>query len=249
MEQTRHSAMALSFGSNATDYDRLRPSYPAEAVNAALAGITATDVLDLGAGTGLLTRLLVAPGRTVTAVEPGAGMREVFAAAVPSAVLMDGTAEAIPLPDESIDAVFVAQSFYWFNRPQSDLEIARVLRPGGVLAVLTNINPEDADWEAMLHQRVLQRPQPSLRRAADPLTESVFENETVTIIDNTHWLSREDFLRIPATWSWVATSDADIQEQVAREAASLADELVARGKDGRIEMPYRLRTVRAVRRH
>jgi len=101
-------------------------------------------VLDLGAGTGKLTRLLVATGAEVVAVEPNADMR----AALPGAV--DGSAEAIPLPDASVDAVTVAQAFHWFDSDAALAEIARILRPGGGLGLVWNERDESVPWVAEL---------------------------------------------------------------------------------------------------
>lgn len=101
-------------------------------------------VLDLGAGTGKLTRLLVATGADVVAVEPDPGMR----ASLPGA--LDGSAEAIPLPDRSVDAVTVAQAFHWFDAPAALGEIDRVLRPGGGLALVWNERDDSVPWVAEL---------------------------------------------------------------------------------------------------
>lgn len=145
-ERARHAA---SFDGASAAYDRARPGYPDDAV-AWLVPPGARDVLDLGAGTGKLTRQLTAPRRTVTAVEPLAGMRERLAAAVPDARLLAGDAETIPLPDDSVDAVLVAQAWHWFDETRAGPEIARVLRPDGVLGLLWNSADETVPWVAAL---------------------------------------------------------------------------------------------------
>jgi SAM-dependent methyltransferase len=99
-------------------------------------------VLDLAAGTGKLTRALLAAGLDVVAVEPQAPLRERLAAIIGSERVRDGFAEAIPLPDASVDAVTVADGFHWFDQAQALAEIRRVLRPGGGLAVLATV----PDW-------------------------------------------------------------------------------------------------------
>ena len=104
------------------------------------------DVLDLAAGTGKLTRLLVATGARVVAVEPLAAMR----AHVVGAEVLEGAAEAIPLPDASVDAVTVGQAFHWFDRERSLAEIARVLRPGGGLGLVWNERDKTVPWVAEL---------------------------------------------------------------------------------------------------
>jgi ubiquinone/menaquinone biosynthesis C-methylase UbiE len=159
---------AKGFDGNAGAYDRARPSYPADAVAHVVGhgGIgPGRRVLDLAAGTGKLTTLLVASGAEVVAVEPVAGMREVLAraaaaAAAPGAAatrgvatsgggtieVREGTAEALPLDDASVDAVTVAQAFHWFDPPRALAEVARVLRPGGHLFLLWNTRDRRVDW-------------------------------------------------------------------------------------------------------
>jgi SAM-dependent methyltransferase len=148
MEQ-RTRAAAGGFAHNAEAYERARPSYPAEAVAHVVGhgGLgPGRRVLDLAAGTGKLTRLLVASGAEVVAVEPVAAMRAQLSAAVPGVEVLDGTAEAIPLPDASVDVVTVAQGFHWFDPPAALAEVARVLRPGGHLFLVWNMRDRAHDW-------------------------------------------------------------------------------------------------------
>ena len=143
-----------AFGSQAEAYERGRPGWPAETVASLLERWGARDVVDLAAGTGKLTRLLV-DHADVTAIEPVDGMRAVLARQVPQARVLSGTAEAIPLPDASVDAVFVAEAFHWFDLDRAPAEIARVLRPAGHLAVLFNQLDTDEPWFADLHEIVM----------------------------------------------------------------------------------------------
>lgn len=120
------------------DYERGRPSYPPEVVG--VAGLpTSATVLDLGAGTGKLTRLLVSTFVRVVAVEPDIGMRRLLVPLCPDAEVFAGTADQIPLEDASVDAVFAAQSFHWFHNEGALAEIARVLRPHGTLVLMWNV--------------------------------------------------------------------------------------------------------------
>ena len=132
MEAEREDRLerAASFGGVADAYERARPGYPDDAVRW-LAGEEPCDVVDLGAGTGKLTRSLVALGHRVTAVEPLEEMLEQLRHAVPAATALRGSAEAIPLPDGSADVVTCAQAFHWFDHEVALPEMARVLRPGG----------------------------------------------------------------------------------------------------------------------
>jgi len=148
---------AHAFGLVTELYDRARPEYPDAAIallRERLALGPGRTLLDLAAGTGKLTRPLAASGADVVAVEPVAEMRALLP---PDVTALDGTAEAIPLPDASVDAVAVGQAFHWF-RPQEALrEIHRVLRPGGSVALVWNTrDPEDAlqrDVSEMLARR------------------------------------------------------------------------------------------------
>ncbi len=149
MSDQRIDPAASAFGSAAADYERARPSYPADAIDAlrSRGGLgPGRKVLDLAAGTGKLTRLLVDAGGDVIAVEPVPGMREELAAAVPTIVVRDGVAENIPLDDGSVELVTVAQAFHWFDYEKALGEIRRVLAPGGSVAILFNERDERVPW-------------------------------------------------------------------------------------------------------
>lgn len=142
------------FGGDMSVYERGRPSYPADAVGWLVEGLgvgPGRDVVDLGAGTGKLTRLLVPTGARLTAVEPSEAMREQFARAVSSVPILDGSATAMPLPDESVDAVVVAQAFHWFDVPAATAEIARVLRPRGRVGLIWNERDASVPWVRALN--------------------------------------------------------------------------------------------------
>jgi SAM-dependent methyltransferase len=149
---------ARSFGAAAAQYERGRPTYPGQALDWLLpAG--ARRVLDLGAGTGKLTRLLVARGLEVVAVEPSGGMREELARVVPGTSALAGTAERIPLADGAVDAVLVAQAWHWIDPERAVPEVARVLAPGGTLGLLWNIRDERQPWVAELGRVIHERPE------------------------------------------------------------------------------------------
>ncbi len=132
---------ARGFQQGAAAYERGRPGYPREAVqwlSAELRLEPGRTLLDVGAGTGKLTRELVPSGATVLAVEPVPGMRAVLEQVVPEARALAGTAEALPVGDESVDAVVVAQAFHWFDGPAAVAEFHRVLRPDGRFGLIWN---------------------------------------------------------------------------------------------------------------
>jgi len=143
------AAAAAGFSAGADDYERGRPTYPADAV-AVLArelGIgPGARVLDLAAGTGKLTRRLLELDADLVAVEPVTAMRGQLQAILPDIAVLDGLGEAIPVPDGSIEVVTVAQAFHWFDAPAALAEIARVLQPGGRLALLWNERDERTAW-------------------------------------------------------------------------------------------------------
>jgi SAM-dependent methyltransferase len=143
---------ASSFGATARAYADHRPDYAADAIAWCLAGAErpVTDVLDLAAGTGALTGGLLAAGVAVTAVEPDPGMLSELRRRLPGVPAATGRAEAIPLADASVDAVLVATAFHWFDQDRALAEIARVLRPGGVLGLLYNLVDTGVPWVAEL---------------------------------------------------------------------------------------------------
>jgi SAM-dependent methyltransferase len=135
------SERARSFDTVAAEYERHRPEYPEEALRwtAELLGLEpGARVLDVGAGTGKLTRGLVSLGLEVVAVEPGGPMLEQLRTAVPEAEAYEGPAESIPLPDANVGAAFAGQAYHWFDRERAVPELHRVIRAGGGLALLWN---------------------------------------------------------------------------------------------------------------
>jgi SAM-dependent methyltransferase len=145
MGERERSELAGSFGRAAAEYERARPGYPAEAVDW-LVPEGARTVLDLGAGTGKLTRSLLERGLEAIAVEPSAQMRATLAAELPGVRALGGTAEEIPLPAASVDAITVAQAWHWVEEARAVPEAARVLRPGGRLGLIWNIRDEETAW-------------------------------------------------------------------------------------------------------
>ena len=157
-----------SFGAVAASYAEHRPDYPVEAVRWCVApvgrDIGSLRVLDLGAGTGKLTAMLAELGSEVTAVEPDPAMLAELRRGLPSVRTLSGSAERIPLPDASVDAVLCGQSMHWFDMSRALPEIARVLVPGGTLGALWNSDDDRVAWVAGLQDAAGGAASPSLSR-------------------------------------------------------------------------------------
>lgn len=152
MEQDQRLLYSSSFGAAATAYAEHRPDYAQAAVRWALERASGPRVLDLGAGTGKLTAALVALGAEVIAVEPDPAMLTELRRALPTVRALPGGAEAIPLPNASVDAVLAGHAMHWFDMDVAGPEIARVLVPGGILAGLWNVIDNRVDWVAGLER-------------------------------------------------------------------------------------------------
>lgn len=142
-------AAARGFERGADDYESSRPGYPPAVFDLLADELPIrprSRVCDLAAGTGKFTRGLLNTGASVVAIEPVVSMRRKLAVCCPDAEILDGTAEAIPLADHSVDVVTVAQAFHWFDAERALSELHRVLRPGGGLALVWNVRDESVDW-------------------------------------------------------------------------------------------------------
>jgi ubiquinone/menaquinone biosynthesis C-methylase UbiE len=232
-----------SFGALAADYDAYRPNWPA----ATAAWLTGTepegplaangplDVLDLGAGTGKLTRTLVGAGHRVTALDPSEGMIGVLAAALPQVHAVTGAAEQLPFGDGEFDAVTVAQAWHWVDHDVAAAECARVLRPGGLLAMGWHDRAVDGEpWlqelQALTGEVEYRRRVESRRRSELELPPPFGPMQSITF-DYELQLTPETLARVASTWSYVATHDdrdrvlADI-EQLGRRVADDTGKLV-----------------------
>ncbi|PRY56362.1 class I SAM-dependent methyltransferase [Glycomyces artemisiae] len=237
---------ARSFGQAADLYDAARPTYPAEAL-AWLAGDAPADVVDVGAGTGLLTRGLIALGHRVTAVDPDEQMLAKLTAATTGLVdARVGSAEALPLPDASADVITAGQAFHWFDRPKALPELRRVLRPGGVLAPIWNLRDESVDWVERLTEIVgSSKGEQMATRAAEPgYFEPGFGEPEVRVFRHEKPLDADGLIRLVQSRSYYLTADADRR----RDLVARVEDLIATHPDlaGRetFAMPYRTHAFR-----
>ncbi|MFL5892752.1 MAG: class I SAM-dependent methyltransferase [Solirubrobacterales bacterium] len=233
--------LADKFASVADAYERGRPDYPPAAVGALAAELgLAPDapVLDLAAGTGKLTRALLAIRLDVVAVEPQPAMRERLAATIGSERVRDGVAEEIPLADDSVDAVTVADGFHWFDRAKALTEIRRVLRPHGGFAVITTVPDwSGASWGHELGSMIMEaRPKhpyfdgPAWQEAVDAAGGWIEPREIR--VTTSQPANPDRILDYVASMSWVAALPEDERRDWLDKAAR-----VVRGGETPAELP------------
>jgi SAM-dependent methyltransferase len=234
---------ATSFAGVAGAYERARPGYPDEAVRW-LAGERPCDVVDLGAGTGKLTRSLVALGHRVIAVEPLSEMLVQLRTAVPEATAVEGGAEAIPLPQESADVVTAAQAFHWFDHGPALREIARVLRPGGRVALVWNVRDEGEEWVNELSDAMVGRTGID-RGAVDPIDASgLFGPVEHASFGHVQEVGREALRELVLSRSFCAVLSEGDRVPVLRKVDDL---FLEHARDGVVRLPYVTECFRATR--
>jgi SAM-dependent methyltransferase len=259
VDQDEFDQRRSSFGTVAAAYAEYRPDYTEAAVRWCVApagrDIGSLRVLDLGAGTGKLTALLVALGADVTAVEPDPAMLAQLRRGLPSVPALAGSAEQIPLAGQSVDAVLCAQAMHWFDLSRALPEIARVLVPGGTLAGLWNSDDDRVDWVAGLQEVEAGAGAPSLsqrREEAAGFDTQQFGRELFTPVEraefpNAQPLTRDTLVDVISTHSKVLVMEPD-------ERARLLEEIrVYLGSRpetaaGEFELPLVTSVIRTVRR-
>jgi SAM-dependent methyltransferase len=231
-----------SFGAYAATYDAARPEWPAATISWLIGGRgSGARVLDLGAGTGKGTRTLVALGMQTTAVEPSEGMLAQLTAAAPQATVLVGTAESLPLSDNSVDAVVSLQAWHWFDSEVASAECARVLAPGGSLGVAWHVRDERVPWIAELSDASGRREDPTAGRRGvqapgvgdrfGPVEHRVFDYELVLSVDG--------LVDLASSWSYLALAE-DRDDRLARVRA-IGDRAAV---DGVVRIPHRTQSFR-----
>jgi SAM-dependent methyltransferase len=238
--RSRHDR-SLSFGSAAAAYERGRPSYPPEAIDWLLPR-GARQVLDLGAGTGKLTTRLVERGLDVVAVDPIPDMLELLSASLPETRALLGTAEEIPLEDNSVDAVLVAQAWHWVDPERAIPEVARVLRPGGRLGLVWNTRDERLGWVRELGQIIgsdgdgrrfdVELPEPFTERARHQ-------------VEWTNYLTPQALIDLVASRSYCITSPTKVRTQTLDQVRALLSTHPALANSTGLAMPYVTVCIRA----
>ncbi len=250
-----HGTAERGFTAGAEAYERARPDYPAEAVRVIIGRLDlrpGRTVLELGAGTGKLTRLLGPSGARILALEPVGAMRAKLLEIMPGVELIDGTAEAIGLPAASVDAVAVAQAFHWFDADRALPEIHRVLRPEGHLLLVWNRRDESVPWVRAVGDliRTLAAGEPQVR---DNAWRQVLDRcalfgpwQSVTV-PHAQSLTRDGVLDRVASVSYVAAADPAAQAGVlAGVLAALDDDPATAGLEA-VELPYETEVMWAAR--
>ncbi len=242
---------ARSFGSVADAYDRGRPTYPSDAASWLATGVVPDDdspgaqqlsVLELGAGTGKLTRVLHAQGHDVHATEPDEAMLAILRRDLPDVRSSASGAEKIPLGDASVDVVVAAQCFHWFDADAALEEISRVLKPGGHLALVWHRRDERIPWVKKLGRIIGTQDHatdPAAALVSSPLFGEV-EEQTFT-----HWqvVNRRSIVDLVRSRSHVAMMDDAEREATIEALLALYDDY-GRGMDG-MQLPYRTRCLRS----
>ena len=235
---------SLSFGAQAAAYERGRPSYPPEAIDWLLAPTpdwTARDVLDLGAGTGKLTTRLVERGLNVIAVDPIAEMLELLRSSLPETPALLGTAEHIPLPDNAVDAVLVAQAWHWVDPEQAVPEVARVLRPGGRLGLVWNVQDDRLGWVKEFSRIVGTEHD----RVTSPDLPAPFTDVVTHRVEWTNYVTPQALIDYVASRSYCITSPADVRDRTLEAVRELLATHPALANSAGIAMPYVTICIRA----
>ncbi|MEK8074019.1 class I SAM-dependent methyltransferase [Rhodococcoides navarretei] len=232
---------STSFGSVADMYESARPEYPSTAVEWLLEAVLESDarplVADVGAGTGKLTRIIVAAGCDAVAVDPDPAMLDALRDAVPGVPTHVGTAESLPLEDGSVDAVLLGQAWHWVEPVAASREIGRVLRPGGTLGLIWNIRDETEPWVRRLNSVVSRGGALNMFDGGPPPIADPFRQ-----LDEERWtwsrtVTRSQLIDLVKSRSFYITATADERNRIDQDLTALFDELGLTAS-ATVELPY-----------
>ncbi|ROR74413.1 methyltransferase family protein [Bogoriella caseilytica] len=242
--------LSLSFGAAAGAYEAGRPSYPAEAVAWLLEPAAKLsdqpNVIDVGAGTGKLTRAVIERGAEVTAVEPDPEMLAELHAALPQVPCLVGTAERMPVPDASAEAVVAGQAWHWVDPVAASRECGRVLRPGGVLGLVWNVRDTDVEWVRRLGE--IMHGSAAEQMIAD---DAVRIHDPFGTVERNQWrwersMTRAQLLSMVQSRSYVITAAPERRAAIETALDSFFDEIGLTAETS-ISLPYVTHAFRALR--
>jgi SAM-dependent methyltransferase len=220
-------------------YNAARPGYPDTAMRYFVRafGLDArSHALDLGAGTGIFTRQLLGHVGRITAVEPSPSMRATFIAQTPGVEILDGSDVAIPLDDGSVDVVFAAQAFHWFDHEHALAEIRRVLAPGGGLGLMWNERDTDVEWIRELNRAMLwdeRQPYDASVDFGSIVAAGPFVRVEKSTFRHDDLLTHNQILQRVMTTSYITMMDESHREELTTDVAA-----VLRSLSDPVAMPY-----------
>ncbi|WES64984.1 class I SAM-dependent methyltransferase [Microbacter sp. GSS18] len=242
--------LSRSFGAVADVYESGRPEYPSEAVAWLLEPVRREGrvlrVADVGAGTGKLTRVAVEFGAQVVAVDPDPAMLAALREQVIGVPTFVGSAESMPLPDHSLDALLYGQAWHWVEPGAASAEAARVLRAGGVLGLIWNVRDERELWVRRLNAVMKGSRAEQMLAAGDPPVAAPFDG-----VEHARWswrraMTRDELFALARSRSHVITASESERARIEDGLELLLDEVGAVGDDP-VELPYVTHAYRAVR--
>lgn len=242
--------MSVSFGSKASTYEAGRPGYPAEAVAWLLRPVNhdgrALRVVDVGAGTGKLTRVVVELGADVVAIDPDPAMLAELRTHVHGVPTFLGRAEGMPLPDASVDALLFGQAWHWVDPVAASAEAGRVLRSGGVLGLVWNIRDDSVPWVRRLTEIMHGSHAEEMLAQGDPQVAEPFGELEAQTWRWSRSMTRDVLLAMARSRSYMITASDEDRAAIERGLEALLDEIGAVG-DRVIGLPYVTRAFRGIR--
>lgn len=245
-------ARATSFGAAAADYEAARPDYPFEAVAWMLENLPhgSRRIADVGAGTGKLTRVLAdAPGAEVIAIDPDAAMLAELRKSVTGVPTFLGTAEQLPVPDASLDAVVMGQAWHWVDPVTASAEIGRAVRSGGALGLIWNIRDEREGWVRRLTEIMHSSSAENMANGPTSQGPQIAAPFGRVEVERWEWvrpITRAQVHRMADSRSHLITASDEERRGIHDEMDALFDTLGLYG-DATIDLPYVTTAFRAVR--
>jgi SAM-dependent methyltransferase len=225
------------FGTASADYERGRPTYTADAVAWLLQDV-ADPVLDLGAGTGKLTRAILAAGHEVTAVDPDPEMLATLSRATPEVPTLVGTAENLPIPDSSVGAVMVGQAWHWFDAARASSEAGRVVRPAGTLGLIWNIRDERETWIQEMTRILHGSEAEALISVGGPRVEAPFGDLETRQYEWSREMTRADVIAMASSRSYWIAADPQVRDRMRADLETLLDEVISPEPEATVALPY-----------